>query len=85
MAKTTTVKWTAGVAYMVEGLLCKHEALSSNPNLTQKKSTIDVEKKFATHEQKHEHAQGTEHSHTPHQQDPTEAWTKGETDVSPRK
>jgi hypothetical protein len=44
-----------------------------------------VEKKFATHEQKHEHAQGTEHSHTPHQQDPTEAWTKGETDVSPRK
>jgi hypothetical protein len=30
-------KWTGGMAQAVELLLCKHKALSSNPNPTKKK------------------------------------------------
>jgi hypothetical protein len=37
ISKTTRAKWTGGVAQVVEGLLCKHKALSSNPSPTKNK------------------------------------------------
>jgi hypothetical protein len=38
--KITRVKWTGGVTQMVECLLCKGEALSSDPNPIKNKKTI---------------------------------------------
>jgi hypothetical protein len=38
--KITKVKWTEGVVQAVQHLLCKHEALSSNPSPTIKKKFI---------------------------------------------
>jgi hypothetical protein len=35
--KITRAKWTGGVTQVVEHLLCKHEALSSNPSPTERK------------------------------------------------
>jgi hypothetical protein len=35
--KITRVKWTGGVAQVVEHLFCKGEALSSNPSPTKEK------------------------------------------------
>jgi hypothetical protein len=37
ISKITREKWTGGVVKVVECLLCKHEALSSNPSSTKKK------------------------------------------------
>jgi hypothetical protein len=37
ISKITRAKWTEGVIQAVKCLLCKHEALSSNPNPTKKK------------------------------------------------
>jgi hypothetical protein len=37
ISKITTAKWTGVVVQAVECLICKHEALSSNPHLTKKK------------------------------------------------
>jgi hypothetical protein len=34
ISKITRAKWTGGVAQVVELLLCKHKALSSNPSPT---------------------------------------------------
>jgi hypothetical protein len=36
-SKLTRAKWSEGVAQMVEHLLCKNEALNSNPSPTKKK------------------------------------------------
>jgi hypothetical protein len=36
ISKITRAKWTGSVAQVVEKLLCKHEALSSNSSLTKK-------------------------------------------------
>jgi hypothetical protein len=38
ISKITRAKWTGGVAQVVERLLCKCEVLSSNSNLTKKKT-----------------------------------------------
>jgi hypothetical protein len=37
ISKITRAKWTGGVAQAVEGLLCKHEVLSSNHSSIKKK------------------------------------------------
>jgi hypothetical protein len=37
ISKITRAKWTGGMAQAIEHLLCKCEALSSNPSLTKKK------------------------------------------------
>jgi hypothetical protein len=42
--KTTRTKWTGGVAQEVECLLCKYEALSSNPH---EKKKVDREQKLS--------------------------------------
>jgi hypothetical protein len=39
ISKITTEKWSGGVAQAIEHLLCKHEALSSNPSPTTKKNS----------------------------------------------
>jgi Zn ribbon nucleic-acid-binding protein len=41
ISKITRAKWTGGVIQAVECLLCKHEALTSNPNSTEKKIRRD--------------------------------------------
>jgi hypothetical protein len=40
ISKITKAKWTRGVAVVVENLLCKHEALSSNFSPPEKKYTL---------------------------------------------
>jgi hypothetical protein len=37
ISKITRAKWARGMVQVVESLLCKYEALSSNPSLTKKK------------------------------------------------
>jgi hypothetical protein len=37
ISKITRAKWAGGVVQAVEGLLCKHEALNSNPDPPKKK------------------------------------------------
>jgi hypothetical protein len=37
ISKITREKWTRDVTQVVGHLLCKHEALNSNPNCTRKK------------------------------------------------
>jgi hypothetical protein len=38
ISKITTKKWTRGMAQVVESLLCKGKAMSSNPTLTNNKT-----------------------------------------------
>jgi hypothetical protein len=38
ISKITRVKWTRGVPQVVEYLLCKHKAQSSNPSLIKKQN-----------------------------------------------
>jgi hypothetical protein len=40
ISKITRAKWTGGMAQAIEHLLCKCEALSSNPSLTKKKKIL---------------------------------------------
>jgi hypothetical protein len=42
MSKLTRAKWTGGVVQAAKRLLCKLEALSSNPNPTKRKNLINV-------------------------------------------
>jgi hypothetical protein len=37
ISEITRAKWTGGVAQVVECMLCKHRALSTNPSPTKKK------------------------------------------------
>jgi hypothetical protein len=45
ISKITRAKWTGSVAQVIECLLCKCEALSSNPSLTKKKKKRKKKKK----------------------------------------
>jgi hypothetical protein len=42
IAKITRAKWNGGVVQAAEHLLCKHEALSSNPNPTKKGAPTNI-------------------------------------------
>jgi hypothetical protein len=39
VCETPSPKWSGDIVQVMECLLCKHEALSSNPSSTKKKST----------------------------------------------
>jgi hypothetical protein len=44
ISRATRAKWTGGVAQVVDHLICKCKALSSNPSLTKKKKEKEKKK-----------------------------------------